>query len=531
MNAEDKCYNWNYLSSDGVQNSNLPVFPLTDNYNNKAYVDEAKRDRATTGFFARINYDYKGKYLIELNGRYDGSSKFAAGDGSVWSFFPSMSLGYRISEEKFFEPLKKYVSNLKIRGSYGQIGNEDVGSSTNWYPAASLINTSTSDWIVDGNYAGSVTMPSVVGKSMTWEKIRTLDLGLDAGFLNNELNLSFDWYTRRNIDMLVPRNAVVAYGGFPNLPQENGGDMKTRGWELQIDYHHAFSNDLSVYGTFTLADSRSWITKWNTTTGALQGYYEGKQIGEIWGFESDRYWTSADKAADIEAFQGAIRKGAFHYGAGDMKYVDLDESGSISTGKGTISDHGDLKRIGNTTPRFEYALRLGAQWKGIDAEVLLQGVGKRQMWTVSSLFFPHANGAQMNIFSNQLDYWTEENQDARFPRPYIGQTGSTINGLTYNTGNNNYYPQTKYLQNLAYLRVKNVTIGYTLPAKISQRIFLEKVRVYFSAENLFTFDHLDGVMDPELTGGWSTASGIDNQWAGRAMPFNRQWSFGVQVTF
>ena len=175
-------------------------------------------------------------------------------------------------------------------------------------------------------------------------------------------------------------------------------------------------------------------------------------------------------------------------------------------------------------------------WKGFDAEILFQGIGKRDVWTYSSLFIPHAAGAQMNIFRNQLDYWTEDNQNAKFPRPYINGNTTSVNGLP-NTGNNNYYQQTKYLANLAFLRVKNLTIGYTLPQALTQKVNLEKVRVYFSAQNLLTFDHIGGVMDPELTGGWSTVggsnsrNGIDLAYMGRAVPYNRQWSCGVQITF
>ena len=228
--------------------------------------------------------------------------------------------------------------------------------------------------------------------------------------------------------------------------------------------------------------------------------------------------------------------GNFKYGPGDIKYKDLNGDGEVNTGKGTLNDHGDLIRIGNELPRYEYALRLGAIMKGVDLEVLFQGVGKRDTWTYSSLFIPHAAGAQMNIFRNELDYWTESNQDARFPRPFInGSTGGKP-GLP-SVGNNNFYPQTKYLQNLAYLRLKNLTIGYTLPAKFTRTFAVEKFRVYFSAFNLLTFDHIGGVMDPELTGGWSTVggsnsrNGIDLAYMGRAVPYNRQWSCGVQITF
>ena len=384
-------------------------------------------------------------------------------------------------------------------------------------------------------------MPGVLGSSMTWEKIRTLDLGLDVSFLKGELNVTFDWYQRVNDGMLVPRNAISQIAGVSSLPKENSGNLKTNGWELQVDYNHVFDNELSIYATATIADAKSKISKWNTSTGLLTGYYEGQELGEIWGFRTAAGYFTADEVKNgvqtaqgiksIKDYQGHLQQGNFVYGEGDIKYEDLDGNGKVDSGNGTIDNHGDLIRIGNTTPRYEYSLRVGAAWKGFDAEMLLQGVGKRDAWLTSSVIIPHFAGAQMAIFSDQLDYYTPDNTDAKFPRPYIGHSSGRANGLSSSHGGNNFYPQTKYLANLAYLRLKNLTIGYTIPAKITQKANIQKARVYFSGENLLTFDHLDGAMDPEALGGWNTTSGIDVSMAGRSTPFNRTLSFGVQVTF
>lgn len=532
-NAEDLRYDNQSVKVNGVQDVEHPTLNLTDG-KNEGIVDESLRHRATAGFFGRINYNYKEKYLLELNGRYDGSSSFRT--GKQWAFFSSASAGYRISEEKFWTNIKPYVPTLKIRASYGSVGNQALDS---WYPYISTMATETVSWIgTDMNQVSTTTTPSAVNPDMTWEKIRTLDIGFDAGFFNNELNVTFDWYQRRNVGMLVAGNEIVRYAGIAVAPLENGGDMKTNGWELQIDYNHAFNKDFAIYGTFTLSDAKSEITKWNNTTGALNSWYKGKKLGEIWGFETDRYFNSSDVNPDGTLKTGTpdqsyLQNGSFRFGAGDIKYKDLNKDGKIDTGKGTIDDHGDLKRIGNQLPRYEYSLRVGAMLKGFDVEVLLQGVGKRDMWSTSSLFIPHAEGAQMNIFENQLDYWTESNQNARFPRPYINGAFGSLSGLPGNSGCNNFAPQTKYLNNLAYLRVKNFTVGYTLPQNLTRKIFVEKLRFYFSAQNLFTFDHIDGVMDPECTGGSSKSytNGMDMTMAGRAMPFNRQWSCGLQITF
>lgn len=532
-NAEDLRYDNQSVKVNGVQDVEHPTLNLTDG-KNEGIVDESLRHRATAGFFGRINYNYKEKYLLELNGRYDGSSSFRT--GKQWAFFSSASAGYRISEEKFWTNIKPYVPTLKVRASYGSVGNQALES---WYPYISTMATETVSWIgTDMNQVSTTTTPSAVNPDMTWEKIRTLDIGFDAGFFNNELNVTFDWYQRRNVGMLVAGNEIVRYAGIAVAPLENGGDMKTNGWELQIDYNHAFNKDFAIYGTFTLSDAKSEITKWNNTTGALNSWYKGKKLGEIWGFETDRYFNSSDVNQDGTLKTGTpdqsyLQNGSFRFGAGDIKYKDLNNDGKIDTGKGTIDDHGDLKRIGNQLPRYEYSLRVGAMLKGFDVEVLFQGVGKRDMWSTSSLFIPHAAGAQMNIFENQLDYWTESNQNARFPRPYINGAFGSLSGLPGNSGCNNFAPQTKYLNNLAYLRVKNFTVGYTLPQNLTRKIFVEKLRFYFSAQNLFTFDHIDGVMDPECTGGSSKSytNGMDMTMAGRAMPFNRQWSCGLQITF
>ena len=532
-NAEDLRYDNQSVKVNGVQDVEHPTLNLTDG-KNEGIVDESLRHRATAGFFGRINYNYKEKYLLELNGRYDGSSSFRT--GKQWAFFSSASAGYRISEEKFWTNIKPYVPTLKVRASYGSVGNQALES---WYPYISTMATETVSWIgTDMNQVSTTTTPSAVNPDMTWEKIRTLDIGFDAGFFNNELNVTFDWYQRRNVGMLVAGNEIVRYAGIAVAPLENGGDMKTNGWELQIDYNHSFNKDFAIYGTFTLSDAKSEITKWNNTTGALNSWYKGKKLGEIWGFETDRYFNSSDVNPDGTLKTGTpdqsyLQNGSFRFGAGDIKYKDLNNDGKIDTGKGTIDDHGDLKRIGNQLPRYEYSLRVGAMLKGFDVEVLLQGVGKRDMWSTSSLFVPHAAGAQMNIFENQLDYWTESNQNARFPRPYINGAFGSLSGLPGNSGCNNFAPQTKYLNNLAYLRVKNFTVGYTLPQNLTRKIFVEKLRFYFSAQNLFTFDHIDGVMDPECTGGSSKTytNGMDMTMAGRAMPFNRQWSCGLQITF
>ena len=521
-------------TSKTMINYGFPTLSLTENASN-ATVSETKNKRAAAGFFGRINYNWKDKLLLELNGRFDGSSKFAK--TQKWGFFPSGSIGYRLSEENFMKN-QNVISNLKVRASYGMIGNEDVIAS-DYYPFMTTIGRGTISWIDPNNTKAMLAyfgMPGVSNPALTWETIQTMDFGIDLGFLNNDLNIVFDWYQRNTKGMLVNADQVAYEIGLLSMPMIIGGDMRTRGWEVQVDYNHSFNKDFRIYATATLADSKAKITKWGSNAGTLTGYYEGKEFGEIWGFKTaDAYFTAEEAANGVllpdgsrvdinDVYQKALYKGSFRYGEGDVKYVDVNGDGKVDSGKGTIDDHGDLIRIGNNQPRYEYSLRAGLQWKGLDFEFLLQGVGKRDFWTTSSLILPFTQGRSMAIFTNQFDCYTPENPDAKFPRPYIGHYGSTVNGLS-NNGQNNFYSQTKYLSDFSYLRLKNVTIGYTLPKDWTMKATIEKARIYFSVNNLFTFDHIDGAIDPEYNQNATADTG------GRGNPFCRTWSCGVQISF
>ncbi|MGM9857030.1 MAG: SusC/RagA family TonB-linked outer membrane protein [Candidatus Limisoma sp.] len=555
--AEREEYNYFYAKRTGLTDYNLPNLDLT---NGTTYTTEASNTaRATAGFFGRINYDYKGIYLFEANGRYDGSSRFPAND--QWAFFPSFSAGYRFSEEAYFENLKQYISNGKIRASYGHIGNEAVGS-YRFLSTVSQRSTGNVHWIENGQKITQYLMPTIVPASLTWERVETTDIGIDLGFLNNEINLGFDWYQRDTKDMLGPAQTLPAVLGT-TAPYSNNGTLRTRGWELSLSYNHRFG-DVDFYATFNLSDARTKIQKWNNPAGTLYtynpssgNYTEGQYYGDIWGFETDRYFTEDDfngKDADGNwiykdgvADQTGLQSGSFVYGPGDVKFVDQNGDGKIDGGKGTVEDHGDLKVIGNALPRFEYALRLGAAWKGFDIDVFLQGVGQRKLWTTGSLFIPMAQ-SNLGVFDHQLSYnkyvvdangnitgW-EINQDNDYPNMYPGASGT---GKVSNIGRGcyNFYPQSKYLVNMAYLRVKNITFGYTLPKNITRKALIEKARIYFSGENLFFL--YNGAskynMDPEINQSYSSTAvaGVDDGYAafGRTVPMQRSYSFGVQVTF
>lgn len=542
-----------------LYNEDYPELNLAYGEMKDATISSYTRDRSTAGYFGRINYDYKGIYLLELNGRYDGSSRFPAGD--KWAFFPSMSLGYRFTEEGYWKNLHDVISNGKLRFSYGEIGNEAIGDNM-FISTISPIAQSSLYWLdKNGNKLNQFQLPDWVSSSLTWERIKTTDIGVDLSFLNDDLSLTFDWYQRTTNDMLAPGKAIPDVAGA-SAPFTNAGSLRTRGWELSLSYRKQINKDLNVYGTFNIGDSKSKVTKWNndsklightggivSASNARMYAYEGETWGDIWGFETDRYFTEDDfngKDAngkwiykDGVANQTGIQTDNFVFGPGDIKYKDLNGDGVIDGGKGTADDHGDLKVIGNTLPRYEYSFHLGGSWKGLDLDLFFQGVGKRDMWTQSSFVFPLMRDADKALYANQTSYNVYDpangivdiSQSNRYPCLYSGNEGSgNVTGLASIGGEHNYYPQTKYLVNMAYLRLKNVTIGYTLPASITKKVYMEKVRFYGSVNNLCLLYNgaKDYPVDPEMNAGQGSLS--YGTW-GRTFPITRTWSVGVQVTF
>ncbi|WP_212002929.1 TonB-dependent receptor [Chitinophaga sp. HK235] len=469
---------------------------------------------AYAGMFGRVNYSYKDRWLLELNGRYDGAASFPAHDR--WAFFPSVSAGYRITEENFMQPFRKIVSDMKLRASYGTLGNLDLGGKY-YIPA---INTSNVNWMVGNSYALGAGTPVAVSESLKWEKVRTLDFGTDISLLNNHINVTFDWYQRVNDGMITSKAVPGAFGA--SAPRINDGSLRTRGYEISVDGNYSLKKDWTVYGTLSFWDNKTVVTEWNNPSMLLTQNYKGQVLGEIWGFETDRYFTSDDDVKNSPD-QSKLVSGNFKFGPGDIKYKDLDGNGVIDGGKGTLTDHGDLKRIGNSRPRYQYSIRLGTSYKQFDLDVLFQGVGKMDYWGQGDVTTPMYRAGDI-LYAHQIDFWTPENQDARYPNPYPGNNNGKIPGLTSLDGSNNFYPQSKYLLNLAYLRLKNITLGYTLPDAWTKRAHLQRVRIYGSAQNIATISNVGLPLDPEITTG---EAGI----FGRTWPFQKTWSCGLQVNF
>ena len=510
-----------YSERRGLISLNMPEIALTtgDQYSSSTW-GSFHNDFAAAGFFGRINYDFLQRYLFEFNARYDGSSRFP--QGKKWAFFPSFSAGWRTSEEKFMDWARPSLSNLKLRASWGTIGNQDVAANS----FISTMAANPSGWVIGGKEITSLGTPSVISPALTWERVTTFDVGLDAGLLNNELTFTFDWYRRITSNMHTAGEALPATFGA-KVPKVNYGELTGTGFEVGVNYQHRFNNGLGVSASASLSHVTEKITKYNKEDRNIYGNYEGKRLGEIWGYETDRLFQADDFKPDGTlkdgiASQALYESGTFKFGPGDVKYKDLNGDGKITYGNNTVENHGDLKVIGNALPNFEYSFNLGCSYKGFDFNTFFQGVGKRDLWVGGAVAIPSGGSGFMDaVYAHQMDYWTPSNTNAFYPRP---------TDMSWVDNGRNFLTQTRYLCNMAYLRCKNLTVGYTLPDVVMKKIALQSIRVYFSAENLFEFDHMKVPIDPEST---QYKSGFgDSRWSfGRSYPYMRTLSFGVQAVF
>jgi TonB-linked SusC/RagA family outer membrane protein len=477
---------------------------------------------ALRGVFYRFNYDYNNKYLFEASGRYDGTSRFPKNDR--FGFFPSFSAGWLISGEEFFKPLQSIANTLKFRYSYGTLGNQDVDT----YAYISSMTTGQIDYLVDGQKIKVINNPAPVSPSLTWERSITSNFGVDATFLSNRLSVTGDIYSRKTIDMLTLGKTLPDVFGAAE-PKENAADLLTKGFDLAIDWKDNFELGgktfrYSIGGI--LSDYTSKITKFDNPSQLLTNYYVGQQLGEIWGYTYDGFFKTNEEAQAYAAIvnQDPINRRRVQaptaelkkLQAGDIKILDLDGNGIISTGANTLGDPGDRRLIGNTQPRYSYGFNLTGSWNNIDIAAFFQGVGKRnwyphleaqQFWQVYAR--PYGSFIPANF---QDKMWSPENPDAYFPlvRGYIAQNSelSVANDM--------------YLQNIAYLRFKNLTVGYNFPATMLSKIKVQGLRVYFSAENIHTWSKMDtDYLDPEE---------VLTDPTGRTYPMSKTYSAGIQLT-
>lgn len=457
----------------------------------------------TMGTFARVNYGYADKYLIEFNGRYQGSSRFE--QTSRFGFFPSVSAAYRLSEENYWSSLKNVVNDFKLRASYGSLGNHNVA---NFLYLPIMPVRSQVSWLSGNEPFIGVSAPGIVSASLTWETISTTNVGFDALFMGNRLAVTFDAFRRNISDMVGTPNPLPATLGT-GVPQENNAAQKNEGWELSIRYNGKVQDNLNYYVTLGLTDYKTTITKWNNPTKVLSQHYEGKVLGEIWGYRSDGLFQSTQ---EIESAPSQTR----FYGVwnpGDVRYEDLDGNQEIGPGLNTVDNPGDLRIIGNSNPRYIYSLSLGADYRNVDFSMFWTGVAKQDASLGDFVFWGHADHVWgTSVFKEHQDYYREDNTGAYWPRPYISSET-----------NKNRQVSTRYLQNAAYLRLRNISLGYTLPQQFTQRFSIGKIRAFVNGENLLTFSGIQKFLDPE---------GIGGSWgSGKVYPLQKTLSFGLNVQF
>lgn len=524
FNQERKQNSWISVQTHDMIAPSAPSFTSATG---KIIPKNSYNDYAIRGAFYRINYNYKDRYLFEANGRYDGSSKFPKDDR--FGFFPSFSVGWNIARESWMEKTLDYVSDLKLRASWGQIGNQNIGN-YGYYSTMQPVGNSNY-WLKDGEFITYISTPGLVSNSFTWETVETLDIGFDASMFNSRLQVTFDWYQRTTRDMLIAGIQLPAVVGT-SAPMRNAADMRTRGWEIAVNWRDQIG-DWKYNVGFNLYDYKSKITKYSNNEDKLlsQNYYEGKTLGEIWGYVSDGFYTidDFDGPGTWQLKDGVASLDGYNPRPGDEKFVNLNDdrgTNEINSGLNTVDSPGDQKVIGNSTPRYNFGVNLGVSYKGFSLSAILQGTAKRDVWIGGMSLFPFGGSAKAYypVFYNQTDYWEPmgscDGQYTENDREYwvAKNPDASLYRLYSNMQNHgsNQRASTKYLQNGAYMRLKNITLAYTFPKALISKVSLNALKVFVSAENLATISSLPKGYDPErLSWGY---------------PFYRTLSFGLNVT-
>lgn len=454
------------------------------------------------GFVFRLNYNFDEKYLLEINGRQDVSSKFPQGHRS--GLFPSASVAWRLSKESFMEGASNWLSDLKIRASYGQLGNQALTSNFPYYPAFGV--TSSYDYILGDGRPVAIGAPGLVSDNFTWETVTQLDLGIDFSLFRNRLNGSFDWYDRQTSGMMAPAKPYPSQLGT-NAPNVNAAALATTGWEASLKWSDRTASGFGYSVGVVMADYQSKITSYDNPIGTLANnfgsgnYYVGKMMGEVWGYTTlGKFKDQAD--IDAHAKQNQLYGSTWY--PGDIKFADLNGDGKVNNGSNTLSDPGDRKVIGNTTPRYSFGITFAADWHGFDFDIFFQGVGKRDYFPGGSQFWGATNEWQVPIDWQSGKYWTPETPDAYLPRQSFE--------------NGNRQTQTGYMLDGSYVRLKQLTLGYTFPRAWMDKIKIAKLRVYFTGHNLFCLTSLPSQFDPETLNTM-------------AYPVQRIYSFGLNLTF
>lgn len=501
------------------------VFSLstaTGNYS----VDDALAHESTISYFGRLTYNYKEKYLFEFNSRSDGTSKFA--EGNRWGFFPSLSAGWNVSNEKFWNSDYTKINNFKLRGSWGRLGNQNVSA----YQDMALLDIGNNlGWITNGERPVYVGSPSLTSSGLTWEVVETIDVGFDFGAIKNRLTGTFDWFQRKTFDMLGPAEALPAVIGA-SIPRENNSTLRTNGWEVSLGWKDFIGSEFSYNLDLILSDYSMEVTDFSNPTGILNTWYKGRKVGEIWGFDTEGliqedmydsnkkgYFINGDFVDQTQIYG--------EWNKGDVAYKDLNGDGLITNGTNTLENHGDLRIIGNDQPRYQWGINFSASYKNISLSTFWQGVGKRDIWFSgnTNFFWGFRSWAQTTLFKDHMDYYRDTeatkyaglgvNTNAYFPRPYLSDGNQSLK---------NKWASSRYLQNAAYGRMKNITLSYKIPQNIAGILKLSDVNIYLSGENLITISKLPAAFDPETValGPWGQ---------GKSHIPQKSISFGIEVEF
>ncbi len=481
--------NNNLATLNYTTNSTLPVTSISENL----------QDNAWKSLFGRINYDYKNRYFLEATVRNDASSRLAPGHRE--QTFPAFSAAWRISQENWFQSVK-FIKELKLRASWGKLGNAQLGALyQNNYPSiATLVNGIYPFNNAATTYIYQSVLPS---DALGWETVTTKDVGLDFSLFNNRLSGSIDFYERVNDNMLIPVNLPAVLGVTPSTT--NAAAMKTNGWDMDLTWKDKIGQ-VSYSAGFNLSDNKNEITKYLGNVVYSEGLNQalpGMPINSIYGYKSLGYFQSSD-----EVTQSAKQFGTTNQAPGDIKYQDVNKDGFINGGTGTLQDHGDLLYLGNTSPRYNFGINLAAQWKGFDVSVFMQGTGKRSFILYPYQAIPFIQSWRYPLANYIDNYWTENNRNAQFPRPIAG-------------GGTNTHVNSTFVQNGSYIRLKNLQVGYTVPDQLLSRIKIQKLRVFFTGQDILTFTKMwYKYFDPESPNN-----------ASYTYPYFSSYSFGLNVTF
>ncbi len=463
---------------------------------------------ALRSFFGRVGYSYAERYYIEFTARYDMSSKFLKIRNA--GFFPAVSIGWRASDEPFMAGYKAACGDLKLRASYGLNGNQqDVGL----YDFMTTYGVWSHAYAFNGKSTSGL-MFTMGNEYLTWEKARTFNVGLDASFFKESLNFNFDWFYKRTSDILLPSIVTGMYGA--SIAKENRGVMDNTGWEFTISYNLTHDSDFNHTFSFNLADSKNKVIKYGTPAvhandGVTVLIMEGLPLNSYYGYKTAGYFSSYEEILHSPVPTGIDRT---DLRPGDVKYVDINEDGVI--------DANDRTYLGYGFPRYTYGFTYSFKWKGIDFGFMLQGVLKRTSAVRGELFEPFHVDYGTTMYTHQLDYWAPDNPNARWPR-------LTAYGSTSQTNNWGQPGSELNMLDGAYLRVKNIQLGYTLPKKWTTKFYCQSLRIFFDCQNPLTFTKYSFI-DPESTE-FGSNMGRGGANSARNYPTLRYFGGGINIVF